>query len=618
MVDYKDYINLKIKKLEDRFVGKQFVVFGAGHKTERFMSLWDIRNRVIMYVDNNEKLWGSKLFGKTVQNPKEIKDLNCSNVIIMIISPYIDQIRAQINDMEVDCVVYDAVEILFLDNEIKHHVEYHNKFMQYLHSVDKINNINTSKKPDPPIGIVIDPAFYGSSCYYSIMVLLLLIYRGYKATLIIDDLKGIEEYVIGEGISEISYNLVNQVVRYISTNIVKLDVKYISDSHDQTLTLHEERKVRENSIVNTIWHKSIKTFKCRYRDKEILQEDFQAILLENCKKIKGFLIENSFSVINVYAGIYNDFGLFRILTEQDTDIRFTSYDSEFDRISFCNGTIGQVSEIRQHLENYSNNSAQYKELINIGERELQRQMCDCHKANERSYQLVNEDDYNENIDIFIPLNIDWDSAAVPRWSIFSSMKQWLIETLDYLVKETTQKIMVREHPVTVLFKDDFNFTNYEGILRNRYDPERVIFISATDKINTYKQLKKCKLVLPYTSTVGIEAAALGKSVVLCNDVYYSSAITDKCLHDKIDYFKTIEYALEHPIVYTELQKEKIRLAIALHAYISEKTVFYECTMDWVNYDFTELNHLKVVDHIIQMIAENKSFIYQNYLDNKLS
>ena len=61
-----------------------------------------------------------------------------------------------------------------------------------------------------------------------------------------------------------------------------------------------------------------------------------------------------------------------------------------------------------------------------------------------------------------------------------------------------------------------------GVLRDRFgqDP-RYSFVAADDPVSSYDLLDSVDLVLPFTSNIGIEAAALGKTVLVAGASFYA-------------------------------------------------------------------------------------------------
>jgi hypothetical protein len=123
--------------------------------------------------------------------------------------------------------------------------------------------------------------------------------------------------------------------------------------------------------------------------------------------------------------------------------------------------------------------------------------------------------------ILIPLSVVFDQAALGKHHIFSDAADWLVTTIRTLLNETDDQIIVRQHPserrrlersafdVTTLLKDSFGAS------------AQVRLVAAEEVVSTYDLLEQSRLVLPFVSTIGIEAAALGKPVILSGCAYYA-------------------------------------------------------------------------------------------------
>ena len=122
--------------------------------------------------------------------------------------------------------------------------------------------------------------------------------------------------------------------------------------------------------------------------------------------------------------------------------------------------------------------------------------------------------------ILVPLSVMFDTAALGRSHLYADAGEWLAETVRLLVAETSDPIVVRQHP-----------SERHAGERSRFDPAAVVatalgpdhpveVVLAEDDRNTYDLLDAARLVIPFVSTIGIEAAALGHAVVLGGDAYY--------------------------------------------------------------------------------------------------
>ena len=123
--------------------------------------------------------------------------------------------------------------------------------------------------------------------------------------------------------------------------------------------------------------------------------------------------------------------------------------------------------------------------------------------------------------VLIALNSSWDSAALGLHQVYRSSSEWIVETVRYVLDNTSAPVIVRQHPVERLAiartSDD-----YSGLLAANFgNHPRLHFIAADEAVNSYDLLEQVKAVVVYTSTIGIEAAAHGKAVITASGSYYS-------------------------------------------------------------------------------------------------
>ena len=122
--------------------------------------------------------------------------------------------------------------------------------------------------------------------------------------------------------------------------------------------------------------------------------------------------------------------------------------------------------------------------------------------------------------VLVPLSVMFDTAALGRSHLYPDPAEWLVETVRLLLAETDVPVVVRQHP-----------SERHAAERGRFDPTAILaaalgpqprleVVLPEDDRNTYDLLDAAGLVVPYVSTIGIEAAAVGKPVVLGGDAYY--------------------------------------------------------------------------------------------------
>jgi len=120
-------------------------------------------------------------------------------------------------------------------------------------------------------------------------------------------------------------------------------------------------------------------------------------------------------------------------------------------------------------------------------------------------------------------NVIWDTAVYHEDTIFPSMFDWINETIRIYSGFKGRRLFVRIHPSEI--RDPF----LETVEKSRDSiyrafprlPENVIIIPPESNISSYTLIDKCQKVIVYTSTIGLEAAILGKPVIQCAHSNYS-------------------------------------------------------------------------------------------------
>jgi hypothetical protein len=124
-------------------------------------------------------------------------------------------------------------------------------------------------------------------------------------------------------------------------------------------------------------------------------------------------------------------------------------------------------------------------------------------------------------DILIPLSVMFDTAALGRNHLFEDSKAWLVETVGMLLQHTHDRIIIRQHPSERRAGERSRF-DAAAVLTDAFGHvDQVEFVPAEDPVNSYDLLAEARLVIPFVSTIGIEAAALGKPTIVGGSVYYS-------------------------------------------------------------------------------------------------
>jgi hypothetical protein len=139
----------------------------------------------------------------------------------------------------------------------------------------------------------------------------------------------------------------------------------------------------------------------------------------------------------------------------------------------------------------------------------------------QTQKVAGNQEMRYDCDVLVCLNYRADTAALNRERLFESVTHWLDSINKWSLENPAYRIYVRQHPAE-RFGWLPNEENYPEMIR-KWDPEgqRLRLIDAQSDVNTYDLLRSSKVVLPYTSTIGVEAAYQGKPVITSTQCYYA-------------------------------------------------------------------------------------------------
>jgi hypothetical protein len=116
-------------------------------------------------------------------------------------------------------------------------------------------------------------------------------------------------------------------------------------------------------------------------------------------------------------------------------------------------------------------------------------------------------------------NIAHDSAVLGMTRAFTSMAEWLVETVGWFAGRPDWQLVVRCHPAEAAFPS--NEPVPELIARRYPDlPDNIRIIRPADRVNTYGLMRLSRFGLVFSTTAGLEMAVRGLPVVVSGRVHY--------------------------------------------------------------------------------------------------
>ena len=375
----------------------------------------------------------------------------------------------------------------------------------------------TVQSNQAPAGIIVAPRNNSGIPFCNIAIALLYAARGYPVTIIWDDLAFLDPD--GDTQNRCVGILVNAICKHSNINFIQL-----SSLEEVSLDASEEAYLKEIALNNAVWNvrnivptEELDTYACL---------SFEA-MCTNARKIKYLYASQVFDHCVHQSLLNNNGGVHKYFANQN-GIRVSCLDASNGRgIIGLQDVQGYFYDVLPLIDSespfYLFEDEEYKlQAVKAARRDHEKKLSG---HDERSTQPVDsESEHVDGYDIVIPLNIFWDTSALGRNRLFASPHEWLVETVSHILYKTSYSVALRQHPHEVHFKK-FNFetgTLLGKDLISRFGSHpRLRFVSCEEKINTYHLIQQADLVLPYTSTLGIEAAMMGKQVIVESNVYYA-------------------------------------------------------------------------------------------------
>lgn len=474
-------------------------------------------------------------------------------------------------------------------NAVKKRIEHNQDFISYLKKSRYYKRRCELKHKK--ICFVLLPYEYGDWHQYTINQALLLYVKGYDIEFLIDDLSGMEEEYIFPGITGVALTLLLPILKLIAPFS---SIHYLSSYSGLKLTQKDMTEADNLYRATEYWLSGM------YKK---LSDKQYKIFVHSASIIKGAMAECDADVLQLYTGSHTKKGFYTRFAKK-RGIRVATFDSQ--------GKTGRTISYSSQGEQCHCPDIPYTILHDLLNEEAKKEI---YKEVREKYRAIAPGKFNEHYDILIPLNIDWDAAALNVQGFFKSTDEWIQEVLEYVLCNTNATIALREHPARK-WDPEYNYGNLKERIKvfRGYEPNRVLYIDYDMPISTYDVIKHCSLVLPYSSTVGMEALAMNKKVLNCMNVYFAQAGIGEITDSKEKLFARIKECVENPEEPSEAEKCLAALGIALHANITVKAKFSEINTNWNTASFTRMLNDKDINKMLISIAEGIPFCLLNIQD----
>jgi len=330
-------------------------------------------------------------------------------------------------------------------------------------------------------------------------------------------------------------------------------------------------------------------------------------LCEHAGRVEAFLGARSYAWILVPGGVWAVSGVYWEATEAQ-GIGLTTFDSGAGLLCFQHGGPAAhfpdlAKSMRILTENCSNSPALRQRVETWVKDRLE-----VRRRGEDEFQLqpLSSKPPAAMAQVVVPLNYRLDTAAMCRQRLFHGVNEWIRALVDWALARPKVVIAFRQHPCERIpdyqSREDYSWISAAA--------PNIHFIAAEDPINTYDLIRTCRVVLPYSSRVGIEAAILGKPVVLAASTYYESMPFVSVPESREAYFNRIEELLAGAVQQTEREHCSACAAyFVAEKYGLHRTHFTPMPMDFEIWSHLSPNDLWAQDHnevFARAIVERRS------------
>jgi acetyltransferase-like isoleucine patch superfamily enzyme len=462
--------------------------------------------------------------------------------------------------------------------------------------------------------IVVTPWLYTAVPFYSIALALFYKHQGCNVVIIWDDLSFADKHQSDEQ---------NQVIGTVLGSLSD-SIEIIKASKLPSLPLFNEdhAEITKLARLNTVWMHKSSVFS---NESAAYETSCREALTAALVKIKFLFDCDKFDHFVVPGGIYGTSGLYS-WEGRRCNVRVSTFDCWVGHLLLgVNGAAAHLMDIptlyKQGCETLWSDTRLASQAIELAKNELSARM---ESRDDETFQTVafSSSQTLGPFDVLMPLNIEWDSAALGKHQFFETSLDWLTSTINFLLDETTANIAVRQHPSERLFGSGHHL---KDALTGQFGSNpRFRFFASDEEVNTYKLLEHTRVVLPHTSTIGVESAALGKVVIVESSSYYSELAFVTKATSRAHYFSLIKQALQ-----TDVPQAPSRQDDALFCYFLTQianqihTDFTPQPNDyakWVTQDFNKLVSDETIKMIVKSFSEGipaAALRYENILNESL-
>ncbi|MBM4357066.1 MAG: hypothetical protein FJ096_03055 [Deltaproteobacteria bacterium] len=402
------------------------------------------------------------------------------------------------------------------------------------------------------------------------------------------------------------------VIREVLARLRGFETLTLSSMPESELRAEDLELVRVSARANAIWNNRGSLPKAPV---DALERALEPKLRRNLPHVLGLFATRRFDYVVVPGGMYGNSGLFSAIGARH-GIRVSTFDSGTGCLLVANDgaaarqhDIGRCVAEAESILGSAVDAARSKARQHLAERRSggERYFTDGGNAGV-PVQVVgaNEDTRTYGRSVVLPLNVEWDTAAVGLHRFYRDDVEWLDRTVSFLLAQGDIDVVVRQHPATRIYTAGAQAM--ADSVRSKFGANpRFRFIAADEAVNSYRLLESASVVLPLSSTVGVEAAMLGKPIVMESHAYYVDLPFVISARDEETYFQRILEQARAPRPSTPDQVASAELTYFFAAVVNVVPTSFTPTPDdfgkWVTRGLDRLLDDPDVDAVVRSFVD---------------
>jgi hypothetical protein len=142
-------------------------------------------------------------------------------------------------------------------------------------------------------------------------------------------------------------------------------------------------------------------------------------------------------------------------------------------------------------------------------------------------------------------NVEWDAQAHFKANTYTDMQSWLRDIARCAEKLPGTRFVVRIHPAEVTGRRIAASTSAEVLRDTAHRCGNLSIIEADETMSTYQLLEASDLVVVYATKTAVEAAYLGRPVLICGESCLRGKKIGRDLQRGEDLPSVVQDMLEH-------------------------------------------------------------------------